>query len=348
MRRRRRGRRAGRGARRRLGPRARGRIAVNARVGPGTSAYVGHAQAGLRSRGAGRRWRARRISRVLSARESEPSGGGSSPGPRGRPRDSPSRRPTPWSSTRGPSSAWRSTPPGGPASWSSRAWSTCLPPRLGRRLAPDQAARPGGGHAGRPIGQPEPDRRGRAPRPARRRGRPVPRPIARPSSARFATTSAVSGSSKYYRIVHRGFDDDGPAYVDRNHEWNGLDGRRPPRIPPGADYIMPFNEDKWIKDLQMTVEVARAATLYVFFDNREETAALALRPVHRHGHRHRPRRGLQARRPVAPGPGARPEHRQHVLGLEARGGPGRVGRARRPARGRTRQGDVRDRRPARP
>jgi hypothetical protein len=33
---------------------------------------------------------------------------------------------------------------------------------------------------------------------------------------------------------------------------------------------MPFNDDKWMKDLQVTVEVARAATLYVFFDDREK------------------------------------------------------------------------------
>jgi hypothetical protein len=79
------------------------------------------------------------------------------------------------------------------------------------------------------------------------------------------------GSSKYYRIVHRGFDEDSPAYVDCNHEWNGL---RPDGIPAflrGADYIMPFNDDKFLKDLQVTVELARQATLYVFFDNREET-----------------------------------------------------------------------------
>ena len=34
---------------------------------------------------------------------------------------------------------------------------------------------------------------------------------------------------------------------------------------------MPFNDDKFSKDLQVTVELARQATLYVFFDNREET-----------------------------------------------------------------------------
>jgi hypothetical protein len=33
---------------------------------------------------------------------------------------------------------------------------------------------------------------------------------------------------------------------------------------------MPFNDDKWTGDLEVTVEMARAATLYVFLDNREK------------------------------------------------------------------------------
>ena len=34
---------------------------------------------------------------------------------------------------------------------------------------------------------------------------------------------------------------------------------------------MTFNEDKWMKDLFVTVEMARAATLYVFYDTRLAT-----------------------------------------------------------------------------
>jgi hypothetical protein len=78
------------------------------------------------------------------------------------------------------------------------------------------------------------------------------------------------GSSKYYRIVYRGFDEDSPAYVDRNHEWNALTPDGIPEFLRGADYIMPFNDDKFLKNLHVTVELARPATLYVFFDNREE------------------------------------------------------------------------------
>ena len=36
-------------------------------------------------------------------------------------------------------------------------------------------------------------------------------------------------SSKYYQIVRRGLDDDAPAYVDRTHQWNGLDRGGSPR-----------------------------------------------------------------------------------------------------------------------
>jgi hypothetical protein len=77
-------------------------------------------------------------------------------------------------------------------------------------------------------------------------------------------------SSKYYQIVHRGLDDDAPAYVDRPHEWNGLDPSGLPSFLRGADYIMTFNEDKWRNDLEITVEVARAATLFVMLDHREK------------------------------------------------------------------------------
>jgi ferric-dicitrate binding protein FerR (iron transport regulator) len=79
------------------------------------------------------------------------------------------------------------------------------------------------------------------------------------------------GSSKYYQVVRRGLDDDAPAYVDRPHQWNGLDAGGLPEFLRGADYIMPFNDDKWTRGLEITVEVARESTLYVFCDRREQT-----------------------------------------------------------------------------
>ena len=95
-----------------------------------------------------------------------------------------------------------------------------------------------------------------------------------PSSDRGAVIRSVRDnirgldSSKYYQIVHRGLDDDAPAYVDRTHQWNGLDEGGLPAFLRGADYIMTFNEDKWMKDLSVTVQLAKPATLYVFYDAR--------------------------------------------------------------------------------
>jgi ferric-dicitrate binding protein FerR (iron transport regulator) len=80
-------------------------------------------------------------------------------------------------------------------------------------------------------------------------------------------------SSKYYQIVHHGLFDDAPAYVDRPHEWNGLDASGLPGFLQGADYVMPFNDDKWLTDLEITVDLARPASLYVFLDDREKPPA---------------------------------------------------------------------------
>jgi hypothetical protein len=77
-------------------------------------------------------------------------------------------------------------------------------------------------------------------------------------------------SSKYYRIVHRGLDEDVPAFVDRIHQWNGIGEGGLPAFLRGADYIMTFGDDKLMKDLEVTVEVARPATLYVLFNDRAE------------------------------------------------------------------------------
>jgi hypothetical protein len=77
-------------------------------------------------------------------------------------------------------------------------------------------------------------------------------------------------NAMFFRIVPRGLVDDAPAYVDRPHQWNGLNSRGLPGFLRGADYVMTFNEGKGAKDLEITVELARKATLYVFFDDREK------------------------------------------------------------------------------
>ena len=84
--------------------------------------------------------------------------------------------------------------------------------------------------------------------------------------------NAESGA-KSYQIVHGGLEDDVPAFVDRGHEWNGIDGNGLPEFLAGADYIMPFNGDKFVGDLELKVDLLRPATLYVFLDNNMEVPA---------------------------------------------------------------------------
>lgn len=71
---------------------------------------------------------------------------------------------------------------------------------------------------------------------------------------------------KYYRIVRGGFGEDALAFVDRHHEWNGIDREGLPRFLVGADYVMPFNDDKFLDDLKIRVRLGSACMLYVLFD----------------------------------------------------------------------------------
>ena len=72
---------------------------------------------------------------------------------------------------------------------------------------------------------------------------------------------------KFYRVVRGGFGEDCAAFVDRNYEWNGIDQGGLPEFLLGADYIMPFNDDK-DKDLNITITLARPAAVLVLFDDR--------------------------------------------------------------------------------
>lgn len=77
-------------------------------------------------------------------------------------------------------------------------------------------------------------------------------------------------SAKYYQIVRRGLSEDARAYVDRDHEWNGVDVAGLPAFLRGADYVRTFNDDKRAGDLKTTVTLTRPAVLYVLFDDRYE------------------------------------------------------------------------------
>ena len=77
-------------------------------------------------------------------------------------------------------------------------------------------------------------------------------------------------NSQYYQIVHGGLWEDTRAFVDRFHEWNGIDKAGLPDFLLGADYVMTFNSDKWQSDIEIEVELGCPAMLYVFYDNRRE------------------------------------------------------------------------------
>ncbi len=78
-------------------------------------------------------------------------------------------------------------------------------------------------------------------------------------------------TAKYYHIVPGGLAEDVPAYVDRSHEWNGVDEKGIPSFLQNADYIMPFNDDKFVGRLNVKLVFARPALLYVFMDDRVAT-----------------------------------------------------------------------------
>lgn len=77
-------------------------------------------------------------------------------------------------------------------------------------------------------------------------------------------------SNKFYRIVRTGLHDDSPAFVDRSHQWNAVDKTGLPLDLEGAEYVMPFNDDKFLEGLETSIEIARPATLYIFYSDKME------------------------------------------------------------------------------
>ncbi len=77
-------------------------------------------------------------------------------------------------------------------------------------------------------------------------------------------------TSKFYRVIARGFDEDCRAYVDRLHEWNGLDSQGIPRFLLGGDYVMTFNDDK-LRKIRIALELQKPAIVYVLMDDRVST-----------------------------------------------------------------------------
>lgn len=72
---------------------------------------------------------------------------------------------------------------------------------------------------------------------------------------------------KFYRIVRTGLHEDSPAFVDRNHQWNGVSEAGIPDFLAGIEYVMPYNDDKFLERLELSIELGRAAVLYVFLSD---------------------------------------------------------------------------------
>jgi hypothetical protein len=101
---------------------------------------------------------------------------------------------------------------------------------------------------------------------------PVPR--GRPTTGRpdplivdVRDNSPAGQATKFYKIVRTGLDEDVQAYVDRNHEWNGVDASGIPGFLRGIEYVMPFNDDKFATVFELSVQLARPAMLYVFLSD---------------------------------------------------------------------------------
>ncbi len=89
-----------------------------------------------------------------------------------------------------------------------------------------------------------------------------------PIIASVSDNIRLHDTAKYNRVIPAGFEEDCRAYVDREHEWNGVDEHGLPSFLVGGDYVMTFNEDKTATELELTVQLAQPANLYVLIDNR--------------------------------------------------------------------------------
>lgn len=76
-----------------------------------------------------------------------------------------------------------------------------------------------------------------------------------------------AGSRKFYRIVRGGLREDAQAFVDRNHQWNGVTAAGLPDFLQGLDYVMPYNDDKFANQLHVSVALAKPAVLYVLYSD---------------------------------------------------------------------------------
>ncbi len=93
-------------------------------------------------------------------------------------------------------------------------------------------------------------------------------PVHQPVIASVADNIRLPESAQYYEIVHGGLGDGAQAYVDRPCAWRSLSTTGLPDSLQGADYVKTFNNDKLRQDYELTIQLACAADLYVFTDDR--------------------------------------------------------------------------------
>jgi hypothetical protein len=91
-----------------------------------------------------------------------------------------------------------------------------------------------------------------------------------PLIARVTDNLRDPEAKSYYEIVPNGLREDVLAYVDRPHQWNGIDEKGIPEFLAGADYIKTFNNDKRRGAFEITVELSRPADVYVFWSDRQK------------------------------------------------------------------------------
>lgn len=72
----------------------------------------------------------------------------------------------------------------------------------------------------------------------------------------------------FYEIVPSGMGEDANAFVDRPHEWNGVNSAGMPSYLLGGDYVKTFNDDKVVEPLSIELKLTRPATVYVLLDER--------------------------------------------------------------------------------
>lgn len=89
-----------------------------------------------------------------------------------------------------------------------------------------------------------------------------------PEGVIASVSDNLRGAGRFYQIVRGGFGEDAVAFVDRLHEWNGIGETGLPSELVGADYVMPFMDDKLTAAFEMTVSLSHDAELYVFWDDR--------------------------------------------------------------------------------